>query len=212
MSDSDKLGGEGDMYRLRDEQVAFLPKPAKPLETAWDVCEAVCEAISNEPLRYNQENWIATRSKAAKVQSEVPMCGTVGCRAGWMAEIFLMDRLPTQVVQFLADEVRRDSYATSPAIAKELLGVNEEDAPEWLEDNVKMLFDGSALEEENREGDDDDVDMDEGYVRLPDEGTPAYARLGVKGLRAFMNKHEVWLRNRKLADVDMELIERLMRQ
>lgn len=67
---------------------------SKP-KTAYELLERVCEHILEEPRRYNQGLWI-TRGKrllnflsvrVKSVAESAPPCGTMACRAGWIAAL-----------------------------------------------------------------------------------------------------------------------------
>ncbi len=64
--------------------------------TAWDLLNQICTTILEEPKRYNQEDWLTDvfsvwKEGAYKIEYKVdesvlddyPMCGTIGCVAGW---------------------------------------------------------------------------------------------------------------------------------
>lgn len=94
--------------------------PVSRAKTAYGLLSEVRRLILEEPLRYNQEDWLSRIEEHANL-FKFPSCGTIGCVAGWVATL---------------KRGRDFDWMGSLKIASEILGVSEEQAFE--------LFNGGA--------------------------------------------------------------------
>lgn len=103
---------------------AKLPK--SKAKTAYELLSEVCVLIMNEPLRYDQQRFIARKGGKGGADDSVsrawPSCGTVGCVAGWVATLKTDDAF---------------SYNMTAGIACNILGIDYDQSNE--------LFNGAAL-------------------------------------------------------------------
>lgn len=153
--------------------MAKKTRPKKP-RTAYELLDLVAKHILEEPKRYYQGLWVTkTESVIEARMGAVPACGTMACRAGWI--VALHDGLDSKAI---ASEMRRRSIWSLPVMerANAILGMSESD--------TERLFDGGAMPY---------------WAARP--GTKGYARLGAKGIRAFMRKHAAHLKARLLKGV-----------
>lgn len=159
----------------------WAPLPKSKAKDAYELVDEVCEAILSEPARYNQSTfgdgpkWEDIDSPAEAIKEgwqphNVPACGTTCCYAGWVV-VLARPRL------FTAAMSDSNTSTNVPDEAERILGVDVDD-----------LFTGS--------------DILHPYLRhgqeMPRAGTMAYARLGVKRLRAFQKSNAAELKARKL--------------
>jgi len=145
-------------------------------KTAYELLQQVCAHILEEPKRYHQGTWGLTRKHAVGVvgRENVPPCGTVACRAGWI--VGLHDGLPS-----LKNRLSRNQGSVSDR-ANLILGFKEND--DYVVAATSELFDSESVDPELK-------------FTSPRE----YAKRGVAGLRAFMKKHKAHLQARKLRGV-----------
>jgi hypothetical protein len=65
--------------------VKRAPLPKLKAKNAYELLGQVCELISEEPLRYNQQLWLMKEKPGLSATGHVfPACGTIGCVAGWV--------------------------------------------------------------------------------------------------------------------------------
>lgn len=167
---------------------------------AYDLLTDVAKAIREDPLKYDQNRWIS-RSKETFDQvlgvGVEPACGTIGCRAGWIAQL---GTSPEQIDAALArhedpygdgDTPFNNSYGIEmKSIAESLLGVTDRDP---FFGDLQRLFDTGNLrfgQPEEEWGDD---------VPLP--GTPEYAEAGARGIEYFRDRYEERLRGTRINPV-----------
>lgn len=107
----------------KNKSVELLPRTTET--NAIGILKDVVKAIREEPLRYDQNEWIQFRSE----DQIGPQCGTVCCVAGWVCVLTRpkSDRTGRSVLR--ADVSDK---------AKEVLGINDVEAD--------RLFDGSPKE------------------------------------------------------------------
>jgi hypothetical protein len=70
--------------------MAKVKLPISRAKTAYGLLSEVCALITEEPLRYNQGDWIALAGDDSAINlpaEKYPSCGTVGCVAGWVATL-----------------------------------------------------------------------------------------------------------------------------
>lgn len=161
----------------RTSQRRQLP-PRSSATNAYDLLADVCRVIREEPRRYYQGSWAVRRREDicrllldhGHADPAPPMCGTMACRAGWIVQ--LRDGcLPP------ADSGLDRWSSPIEDRAKELLRADYDDDSTFAGD-VDSLFDPTL--------------STGGGLRV---GTAAYAREGVKGLRAFMAKYKARLKD-----------------
>lgn len=147
---------------------SLVPKLTRPT-TAYALLSKICTLIKEEPKRYNQGSWIRLRFEwEGTGQSDewldrmFPACGTVCCVAGWVETL----RTSPVVVNILEEDSAY--FSRVAAAARRTLGLTSKEAGK--------LFSGDAIDE-----------LGEGDTPL--QGTPEYAALGVKHIRAFQKKH-----------------------
>lgn len=171
--------------RAHDVQ-EWEPLPVSHATNALELLEEVIKLIEEEPLRYDQSDWLKRYTEfydyPGMAPTDVPACGTIGCIAGWVAT------LTRHIPVYPSD---------SAGHAQVVLGLTKGQRYE--------LFDGGAvgrqyirehpeaLETLNEEGDDwtmGDVDsygLDIPYPdEAPEQGTPEYVALGVRHIRRFI--------------------------
>lgn len=152
-------------------------KKLKPIKrarakTAWNLCEAVCEAIVEDPRRYDQGTYVDQHSLFEVAQDRgLPECGTVACRAGWIVA--------------LHDGGIKVRYGAIRNRANKILGVEP-----W---QTQDLFSGSALES-YKEQQGRPTYAQYSYLRRR-------ALQGAWGLRQWMEAHKEHLQSRHLKDV-----------
>lgn len=93
--------------------VAVLPRTRQT--SAVGILKDVVKVIREEPLRYNQGDWIRTTDE----RSVGPACGTIGCVAGWVAVLTRPAKDVTGASVALADVASR---------ARKALGLSERQA------------------------------------------------------------------------------------
>lgn len=64
-------------------RVSRKTQSERPPRTAYDLCELVAQHIETDPLRYDQSAW----GWEGMHYQQMPMCGTVCCRAGWIVAL-----------------------------------------------------------------------------------------------------------------------------
>lgn len=153
-----------------------------PIETLYDLCEAVCEAITMQPNNYCQEryatdaeSWIRTHNRSTE-----GVCGTAFCRAGWMMAILDGERGITRTTK---QWTNARNYVRIERESRKLLakaGIPEVD--------IHNLFRAGSL--------------DPAGVCSDDIGTEAYVKAGIAGMRRFMDVHEVKLKAYKIQEGD----------
>ena len=151
--------------------------PVSKATNAYELLEEVCQAITEEPLRYNQQTWIDQNiGLRREFEEEVPACGTMACIAGWVCTL---------------RRTHANHIQDVPMIGARLLGF------QWY---VRDLSDFSSYEEYAEACVRDtqpvrDLFSDkllEGSENL--RGTPEYAAMGVEEIRKFMATHEARLK------------------
>lgn len=148
--------------------------PQSVATNAYDLLSEIVNLILDEPLRYNQSNWLLTGIQLKDAGYQPPMCNTIGCVAGWATS--LKNQVPANY----------DRYSTThqfrlEANATRLLGLTGDQATE--------LFGGSAVAEmyESIHGPNGNV---------PKSQTIEYALLGALHIRAFQAQHADQLRQK----------------
>lgn len=178
-NEKDDLARMDSPTQLDQQATAGQHEPIRP-ENAYDLLEAVARHIEEEPRRYYQSSWVLRGDRIRALELAAPACGTVGCRAGWVVALNDGLNAPAIVSQLGAlpafDEPVRDR-------AEEILGLGHLDTDD--------LFSGCAIYVEDAGG----CDI------TPPAGSPAYAKLGADGIRAFMKAHEAHLKARSLEGV-----------
>lgn len=151
--------------------------PRTKATNAYDVLDDVCAAIIEEPLRYYQNEWLIRGANkirghfrmmlnGAKQAEQPPRCATVGCRAGWIC-----------VLTDGREGTRSDRIMCR---AKEILGLDltkDEFSEFYFEKDISDLFEWRS------------------HMDGAKPGTRAYARAGVREIRAFMKKWKTRLQN-----------------
>ncbi len=190
------------------DNVQWVPLPKSTATTSWELLEDIIRAITEEPRRYAQDTWReifrddlgvsdVEMSRVALVErvaeGRVPACGSIGCVAGW--------------VTFITDEIPSYSGDTGYKAAC-ILGINPDQRNELFHGNaLRMLYwteNPAEYErqkqdyEDNSDGRSFDDAPDVEPKNMPVYGTPEYAALGVRHIRAFMAKYEEQLKNTKL--------------
>lgn len=145
-----------------------VPKLTRPT-TAYALLSKICKLITEEPKRYDQNDWFSSVEDSDYNKSQYPACGTICCVAGWVGTLV---RSPTQIRTLM----RRDPLCGVEYLGRRVLGLDGSTAYE--------LFSPSAL------------NLVRGDDPLPNVGTPEYAALGVKHIRAFQEKYKTQLKAR----------------
>ena len=151
--------------------------PISKAKNAYKLLDEVCEVILAEPRRYNQEDWLIKGLPGEKTwgaKRGLPECGTVGCVAGWVytlkgaGTLSGTNTLTGKALWRVADD------------AQAILGLSAEQAAHF--------FRASAIQ-----------DLAHKLNRpVPRPQTVAYARLGVKHIRAFQKTHAEQLKAKKV--------------
>ena len=73
---------------MRDEDRDVKPYPTTKSKNPITILKTVIKAIEEEPLRYDQGNWLFHKSDirgnwSDPLPGRFPSCGTIGCVAGW---------------------------------------------------------------------------------------------------------------------------------
>lgn len=148
------------------------PALRKTTRTAWGLLNQICQLIEQEPLRYNQSDWINLVEDAGyDSAAHFPDCGTIGCVAGWVAT--LVDG--RKAASLMASNFNIGSRA------RKLLGLTRVQAIQ--------LFEGAAMNQL--------ADVF-GFDSTPLKGSSEYAALGVAHIHRFMHKHEAQLRRKRV--------------
>ncbi len=147
---------------------------------AYELLADVRKAILAEPRRYDQGTYKASvaRIRQAKEENKAPACGTMACVAGWcvalktpgMFKRLAGGQIEKRAARLLAGPASTDPYAYADS----------------LYDRVMDLFDGGGIEEFLLET--------EGHRHVPNIGTRAYARLGARRIKKFMQDNEIELK------------------
>lgn len=138
---------------------------------AYDLLADVCQAIREEPARYNQETWLEQDEDEirdilvdAGGKVKPPACGTMACRAGWIATL-------------------SGAKGGTEKSAVNILGCNGYYSERQdFELDVGALFSADAVIDEC------------GLLHPPEIGTPEYAEIGARGVERFMARWESRLR------------------
>lgn len=89
------------------------PLPTSKAKNAFDLLSDVCKVITEEPKRFNQHVFLYTKSargdKTICAPKGLPLCGTVGCVAGWIATL----------------KGKRPRYSDTPRVARTILGLTD---------------------------------------------------------------------------------------
>jgi len=175
---------------------------------AYDLLTDVIAAIREEPRRYNQGQWALTTATEIlelwnrngryiydddirkRLPTQVPACGTVGCRAGWL--VFLADgHFPTG--QF-SKEIRTRAFTVLgvPNIALDAVNGASENCA--CQDCTRMRVENLSKEDQAFIVDTDTL-FDANQVNSDlGIGTPEYAEAGIAGLETYMATWETRLR------------------
>lgn len=175
--------------RARDVQ-EWEPLPVSRATNALELLEEVIKLIEEEPLRYNQGDWLQRIRQfylsPGSAPISTPACGTVGCVAGWV--VILIQDVP--------------GYASDAAhFAEGILGITRSQrydlfdgaavSRQYVRENPEVL---GELNNKREYGDDwtmddvNDIEIDIGYSdNMPPQGTPEYAALGVRHIRRFID-------------------------
>ena len=127
--------GSGELI-MSNDSIRVAPIRRSKATNAYDLLDDVCKVIAEEPKRYDQNRWGVTGWRARRIYpaEELPACGTVGCRAGWIVAL-------TDGRQGLDRAVRRFDVRDT---AIRILGVKPSD--------VRRLFDASSVRNELCQG------------------------------------------------------------
>lgn len=162
------LAAHGDLPRQAPGPPERMPAPRLTgPTTAYDLLTRIRELITEEPRRYNQDDWIKLVEKAP----DAPACGTVCCVAGWVQTL---RSSPVEAIT-LRNVWQADTNRLAIS-AQRALGLTMPQA--------RILFDGSAVAKLAYRD----------KVRQPDKGTPEYAAFGVRHIRNFQRRHSKQLR------------------
>ena len=113
--------------------IAKLPKLNKPL------LKRIIKHIAEEPLRYIQDSWVESRTKATWGE-EAPACETAGCIAGWA--VFLSTPKKNWLRIIYKQERGSDSdYIRTKA--RKLLGLTHDEALALFSPNNQERNSGS---------------------------------------------------------------------
>lgn len=172
----------------------FSLVPRSNAATLYQLFDDIVEVIEAEPLRMDMGNWIRIDTNPHDVfERNFPVCGTVGCIAGWMVILTRkresMQSLRKGSMQQRATDLVRDNL---PSIEDK-----DWDSPEALAQNELMrdldaVFDGDI----SREAYDLDLRKETAFGSvLPEPGEKDYVRCVVHRIRTFQKKWEDTLRN-----------------
>lgn len=132
----------------------------------YELCEQVCEAISDSPANYYQDHWaFPVKDLARRLGMEAidGACGTAFCRAGWMINILDGHKHPGTHEAWA--EWRSHIHTKATRMLANA-GVSEDD--------IGGLF---AMNHRDSKW-----------------GTEEYTDMGVEGMRTFMEKYETQLK------------------
>lgn len=178
--------------QLAEEMAEAVMKSFLPVfhaTNAYDLLEEVIAAIEQEPRRYDQGSWFSNLEHLAYRREEceeLPNCGTMACIAGWIA-------IGTK--REITEEAQ--SYRSIPTYAAAVLGF-EYHMPSRFDDDDDGYNDYHAanvapvqnLFDESLSG----YRLDHEYGADYAVGTPGYAAIGIRKIRAFMAEHEARLK------------------
>ena len=155
-----------------------MAKRQPKAKTAYELLERVCAAIKAHPLAYYQDQWmlkskrdVVKRLRLTNEQAR-ESCGTAYCRAGWI--VALHDG--SAAARRMSCEWHSEEFGER---AREILAMPYQSSDDPIRE-CRLFQSGTVAAH---------------------PGTRAYAREGVRGLKAFMEQHKAHLKARKLDGV-----------
>lgn len=155
--------------------------PTTNARSAHELLEEIATLIEQQPLRYNQAEWLVNLKNPLEPGVDriqcVPECGTVACIAGWITIL-------TKPHSFA-----RMSLSAIEEHAADVLGYLNRD---WL---YSQLFTGGAIMDQMAH---EDLDFNVNYDPVPKPGTPKYAAIGARHIRRFMFNNKSYLQSMRI--------------
>jgi hypothetical protein len=163
--------------------------PTTKAKNAYELLGDVCKAILAEPRRYYQDKWgIIGKTEIVKSGFEPPVCGTMGCVAGWCVALVSPYRF-ARAINAMKKDLELPYNQTVTCIATNLLmNVSDPNFSYTLYDAADDLFKGDSINKYCRDNN----------ILTPPIGSLAYAQIGVKRIRAFMRTHRKQLKAKAL--------------